>query len=187
MNNTKYNKYSRKPRDKSAYCESIGVLVLRNLYPHSEFHAGTQRALPIHCRCTFVVLASASSGERTGDLSFVLRPSILFEGPRPSAFIGLRKARPRSPPSTLARHRRRPAPDVRLSDLAVRCESVNISGALYENVSHQGHQKRWHCRPRRHRKDATGVVVASHRGYVAAMGKSCGRNGGHRSGWGSKR
>ena len=54
------------------------------------------------------------------------------------------------------------------------------SGGLYENVSHQGHSQRWHCRPRRHRKDATGVVVALHGGHDAALGKSCGRHHHHR-------
>src|SRR5882762_6741121 len=48
-------------------------------------------------------------------------------------------------------------------------------GGLHEELSHQGHSKRWHCRPRRHRQDPTGVVVALHRGYDPALGKNCGR------------
>src|SRR5215472_18855396 len=40
----------------------------------------------------------------------------------------------------------------------------------HEILSHQGHPKRWHCRSRRHRKDATGVVVAVCRGHDAAVG-----------------
>src|SRR5258708_1058734 len=53
---------------------------------------------------------------------------------------------------------------------------------FYEELSHQGHPKRWHCRPRRHRQDATGVVVALHRGHDPALGKNCGRQHHHRLG-----
>src|SRR5713226_5110320 len=48
-------------------------------------------------------------------------------------------------------------------------------GGLYEELCHQGHSQRWHCRPRRHRENATGVVVDLHRGDDHALGKSCGR------------
>ena len=41
-----------------------------------------------------------------------------------------------------------------------------------EKLSYQGHTKRGHCRPRRHREDATGVVVAVYRGNDAAVGES---------------
>src|SRR5207245_4553901 len=56
------------------------------------------------------------------------------------------------------------------------------SGGLHEELSHQGHSKRRHCRPRRHREDATGVVVTLHLGNDAAVGKSCGRQHHHRLG-----
>src|SRR5260370_2725561 len=55
-------------------------------------------------------------------------------------------------------------------------------GGLHEDLSHQGHSQRWHCRPRRHRQDATGVVVALHRGHDSALGKSCGRQRHYRLG-----
>ncbi len=61
----------------------------------------------------------------------------------------------------------------------------HAKGGLYEELSHQGDSKRWHCRPRRHRKDATGVVVALHRGNDAEVGKSCGRK--HDDGLGRRR
>src|SRR2546423_12515544 len=48
------------------------------------------------------------------------------------------------------------------------------SGGLHEELSYKGHTKRRHCRPRRHREDATGVVVTLHRGNDAAVGQSCG-------------
>ena len=55
-------------------------------------------------------------------------------------------------------------------------------GGLYEELSHQGHSQRGHCRPRRHRENATGVVVTLHCRHDAALGKSCGRQHGHRLG-----
>src|SRR5580693_1981519 len=39
----------------------------------------------------------------------------------------------------------------------------------HEDISHNGHQKRVRCMPRRHRKDATGVVFALHRGHDTAL------------------
>src|SRR5882724_10289727 len=161
---------------------SRGVLGLGIFACYGEFLSNAGKNCPIRCRCAIVVLASASSGERTRE-SFV-RPSplFIFEGPRPSAVHRLRlpatgrQTRPRSPPSTPVRPRRRPAPNSCWTDLAARRAPVNSTGGLYENLRHQGHPKRWHCRPRRHRKDATGVVVAPHRGHDAALGKSCGRN-----------
>lgn len=44
--------------------------------------------LAIRCRCTFVVLASASSGERTRELFVRPSPPMLHRRPRPSAFVG---------------------------------------------------------------------------------------------------
>src|SRR5260370_798601 len=57
----------------------------------------------------------------------------------------------------------------------ISCGRTSPYGGLHEDVSHQGHPKCWDCRPRRHRQDATGVVVALHRGHDPALGKSCGR------------
>src|SRR5712664_2952065 len=59
---------------------------------------------------------------------------------------------------------------------------TSLVGGFYEELSHQGHPQRWHCRPRRHRENATGVVVALHRGHDSALGKSCGRQHNHRLG-----
>jgi hypothetical protein len=49
--------------------------------------------------------------------------------------------------------RRRPAPDFCRTDLVcwLRTFRRHAKGGLYEGLSYQGHKKRGHCRPRRHR------------------------------------
>src|SRR5882724_10202556 len=125
--------------------------------------------LQVRCSGSFPVLASASSGDRTRETLQNLRP-------RPT---GTQVQWPRSPPSVPtcpAQARARI-----LLDGPRHADRFAVARArrLYEELSHQGHSKRWHCRPRRHREDATGVVVALHRGDDAALGKNCGRKHDH--------
>ena len=64
------------------------VLVLGNLTFGRSIPRWTRQRRAIRCRYTFVVLASASSGERTRELFVRPSPPILHRRPRPSAFIG---------------------------------------------------------------------------------------------------
>src|SRR5258708_5978809 len=127
---------------------------------------GQIRILPAsRCSIPFPVLASASSGDRTGDYSLETVGPPAPRGPRCSGHVLL-------PQFQLARFWSAPES----------FRTVLAFGGFYEELSHQGHPKRWHCRPRRHRQDATGVVVALHRGHHSALGKNCGRQHYHRLG-----
>src|SRR6266404_7899733 len=106
--------------------------------------------LQVRCSGSFPVLASGSSGDRTREI---------FAGPSPpphgdpgavATFSSLSSNLPGAGPRPNSAGRTSP----RDRDAAARARR------LYEELSHQGHSKRWHCRPRRHREDATGVVVA---------------------------
>src|SRR5260370_33975832 len=59
---------------------------------------------------------------------------------------------------------------------------TSSDGGLHEELSHHGPAQSWDCPPRRHREDATGVVVAFHRGHDSAVGQNFGRKNNHRMG-----
>ncbi len=164
------------PRPASVLSTQQSMLVRGSCNQHCSATNASLAVPKVDCDRQIPVLASARWRADQGQD---------FATPSPSHPRGPR-LRPRSPPSNQIQAQARAfSPSGRTSPLDPGLDAGSQKGGLHEDVSHQGHPKRGHCRPRRHRQNATGVVVALHRGNDAALGKSCGRH--HHHGLGRRR